>query len=108
MKYYSAVADHPQVPEITISQADVDKAYGDPHAGHSPAFFIDSDWSRKFERFFQEHIVWVKSNNVLLLRFSYLYEVDLDRIQDRTRPALVDSSPCRETLDGTGANESLH
>ena len=65
LNHYSVVADHPQVPPLTISQADVDEAYGDPSEGHSIMFYTDSDWSRKFERFFQEHIVWVKSNNVV-------------------------------------------
>lgn len=80
-KRYSVVADHDQLPAITISQEVVDAAYGDPGQIRSIMFFCDSDWSRKFELFYQQRIVWVRSNNVLLLRFAYSYEVDLDRIK---------------------------
>jgi hypothetical protein len=78
--YYSVVDDHPDVPPLTVSQEAVDAAFGNPHEPRSIMFYADSDWSRKYQQFFQEHIVWVKSNNVLLLRFAYPYEVDLDRI----------------------------
>jgi hypothetical protein len=80
-KHYSVVADHDQVPAITISQEVVDAAYGEPNQIHSLMFFHESDWTKKFELFYQQHVVWVRSNNVLLLRFAYTYEVDLDRIK---------------------------
>jgi hypothetical protein len=80
-EYFTTVADHDQVPEITVTQQDVDAAYGDPYQPRSISWYVNSEWARKFELFHQQHIVWVRSNNVLLLRFAYTYEVDLDRIK---------------------------
>jgi hypothetical protein len=81
MKHYSVVDDHPQVPALTISQEDVDAAFGNPYEMRSILFYTNSDWARKFESFYQQCVVWVRSNNVLLLRFAYTYEIDLDRIK---------------------------
>lgn len=81
LKYFTTVPDHDQVPEITVTQQDVDTAFGDPHQPRSILWYADSEWTRKFELFYQQHVVWVQSNNVLLLRFAYTYEVDLDRIK---------------------------
>jgi hypothetical protein len=43
--------------------------------------FTDSKWSRTFDEYYRQHIIHVRSNNTLLLRFQYDYEVDLDRIK---------------------------
>jgi hypothetical protein len=42
---------------------------------------IDSTWSRLCDQFYQEQIVYVRTNNTVLLRFLYDYEVDLDQIK---------------------------
>jgi hypothetical protein len=79
-KHYTVTVDHDQLPELVVTQEQVDAAFGPKNAGHSIMFYVDSEWVRLYERFFQERIVHVRSNNVLLLRFAYTYEVDLDRI----------------------------
>jgi hypothetical protein len=86
-EHFSVVDDHEQIPELTVSEQDLEQAhiktFGHPDKSKpvSPLTFLDSDWSRTFERFFQERLVYVRSVNVLLLRFAYLYEVDLDRLK---------------------------
>jgi hypothetical protein len=85
--YYSTVADHDCLPDITVSEQQLEDAHKEVF-GTKDEFkpvpltsFIDSVWAERFDQFYQQHIVWVRSNNVLLLRFAYTYEVDLDRIK---------------------------
>jgi hypothetical protein len=87
MKDYSTVADHDQLPNLDISEKELGKVtvqtFGsdqEPKAV-SAGVFLDSEWSRKYEQFYRQRIVYVRSNNVLLLRFAYSYEIDLDRIK---------------------------
>ena len=79
-KRYSVAANHDRLPELTVSQEQVDLAFGPPDSGHSPIFYCDSEWSRLFHQFFRQRMNHVRFSNVLLLRFAYPYEVDLDRI----------------------------
>jgi hypothetical protein len=80
-KFYTVTSDHDHLSELTITQEQVDAAFGREDTGHSIGFYCDSEWTRLRECFFQQRIVHVRSNNVLLLRFGYDYEVDLDRIK---------------------------
>jgi hypothetical protein len=85
---FGIAAAHEQLPVQTITQKDVDAAHDlvfgsgreNPRCVPLTAF-ADSEWSRAIEQFYRERIVHVTSNNVMLLRFAYDYEVDLDRIK---------------------------
>jgi hypothetical protein len=76
-KFFSQVDTADHLPALTVSQEDVDLAFGDPAKGRSIMFYVDSDWSRKFEEFYRQHFVHVRDTNVLLIRFAYPYEVIL-------------------------------
>jgi hypothetical protein len=84
---YGIAADHDRLPVLTVSQNWIDEAevelFGPPDEIRivSLAAIADSNWSRLFDQFYKERIVHVRSNNVLRLRFAYLYEVDLDQIK---------------------------
>jgi hypothetical protein len=86
--YCGTVEDHDQLPQLCVTQAQLEEAeelvFGknDEFKGVSIAAYCDSLWSRLTEQFYRERLVHVRSNNVLLLRFSYDYEVDLDRIKE--------------------------
>jgi hypothetical protein len=47
----------------------------------SPGAYTNPHCLQLFEQFYRERIVYVRDRNVLLLRFEYDYEVDLDRIE---------------------------
>jgi hypothetical protein len=85
-KHYSVTANHDRLPKITVSKEDLEKVEIQTFGSNEeirvvPASdYVDSPWSRKYDQFYRERIVHVRSNNVLLLRFDYSYEVDLDRI----------------------------
>jgi hypothetical protein len=84
---YSVVADHDQLPELTVTEQQLEaiskETFGDGTCLKlvSAKTYLDSPWQRTWEQFYRERIVHVESNNVLLLRFAYRYEVDLDRIK---------------------------
>jgi hypothetical protein len=86
-KCYTVIADHDQLSPVTVTQDEVDAAFGPPDVGHSIMFYCDSEITRLYAQFFRERIVYVRNNNVLLLRFAYddemgcEYELDLDRIK---------------------------
>src|ERR1700730_11193941 len=83
---FGVAEDHDSLPELTISEEQLESAH-EAGFGREDEIkivpltdFYDSDWSHKFEQFYRERIVHVRSNQTLLLRFQYDYEVDLDRI----------------------------
>jgi hypothetical protein len=85
------VASNPEhLPAFSVSQEQVEaaqqKLFGtdDERYGVSPAAIIGSEWARLFDQFYRERVVYVRSNETLLLRFSYNYEIDLDRINSAT------------------------
>jgi hypothetical protein len=79
-KRYSVVQDHTELPKLTVTEQDLSE---DKETGlESIDFYVDSEGTRKFEQFYRERLVHVLSNNTLLVRFSYPYEVDLDRLND--------------------------
>jgi hypothetical protein len=83
---FSVACDHDHLPELSVSQEWLDEAHEetfgpkDERRGVSLMAFCDSPWSHLFEEFHRQRIVHVLSNNTLLLRYQYDYEVDLDRI----------------------------
>jgi hypothetical protein len=89
---YGVVADHDNLPELTISEEQLENErlalFGadDEFKPIPVSALFDSAWSRMFDRFYQERLVYVRSNNVILLRFLYTYEVDLDRIRTERNP----------------------
>jgi hypothetical protein len=80
-KFYTVVADHDQLLELTVTQEQVDAVSPEDGQAYSIGYYLDSEWTRLYKQFFRERVVHVRSNNVLLLRFQYTYEVDLDRIK---------------------------
>jgi hypothetical protein len=46
----------------------------------SPIELLDSEWSHLQAEFYRERLVYVINVEVLMVRFHYDYEVDLDRI----------------------------
>ena len=82
--HYSIAQASEHLPPLTVTQESVDKAdreiFGTGIAV-PPSAFTDSKWSELFNQFYRERIVHVRNTNVLLLRFQYDYEVDLDRIK---------------------------
>jgi len=74
------VADnHDQLQELTVSQ----EAFWPrrPIPAVPVTAFLDSNWSRLLDEFYRQRIVHVRCNNLLLLRFGYDYEIDLDSIK---------------------------
>jgi hypothetical protein len=84
---YSVVANHDRLPSITVSEQQLEDAHREVFGSEDEikavplTCFIKSVWTEKYDQFYRERIVYVRSNNVLLLRFAYSYEVDLDRIK---------------------------
>ncbi len=80
-KLYSVVADHDQLPRLWITQDQVDAAFGPKATSCSLLSLLDLEPNQLREDFFGQRVIYVQSNNVLLLRFQYGgYEVDLDQI----------------------------
>lgn len=84
---YGIACDSLHLPKITLSQEHVDAAYREVFAPENeirpmPASaYNSSNWSELFEQFYRERIVYARSNETLLLRFIYNYEIDLDEIE---------------------------
>jgi hypothetical protein len=84
---YGVAANLDSLPKLTVSQEWLVEARTEVFGTNDemrliPATrFVDSDWSRLFEQYYRERIVYVRSNETLLLRFAYDYEVDLNRIE---------------------------
>jgi hypothetical protein len=84
--YYSVVADHDQLPPLTITAAELlrveEALLGTKEEPRivSAGSRLESEWADTLGLFYRERLVHVLSNNVLLVRFAYCYEVDLDRI----------------------------
>jgi hypothetical protein len=84
---YSIAQDSDPLPPLTVAQEILEKAHNEIFGGENeiravpPSAFTDSNWSRLCEQFYRERVVYVRNLNVLLLRFQYDYEVDLDRIK---------------------------
>src|SRR5262245_37004558 len=84
---YSVAQDYQHLLQLTVTQEILDKAHDEIFGGKNErrpvplTVFTDSKWSELFEQFYRERIVHVRNSNVLLLRFQYGYEVDLDRIK---------------------------
>jgi hypothetical protein len=83
---FGIAEDQGQLPVLTLTQEDVDAAHDetfgtdDDPKSVSLMAFVDSEWADLLEEFYRQRIVYVRSNEVMLLRFRYDYEVDLDRI----------------------------
>jgi hypothetical protein len=85
---YCIAQDFDHLPPLTVTSERLEKAHNEIFGGEndeiravSPSAFTNSKWSKLFEQFYRERIVYVRNLNVLLLRFQYDYEVDLDRIK---------------------------
>jgi hypothetical protein len=84
---YSVADDHDHLPALTVTEEELEieslSFWGAPGEWRavSIADMADSEWSRMYDQYYRERIVHVLVNNVLLLRFVYTYEVDLDRIK---------------------------
>jgi hypothetical protein len=74
---FSVAGDHDHLPELTVTQDDVDRAhdevFGPPEKprGVPITAFVDSEWSQLFEEYHRQRLVHVLSNNVLLVRHLY-------------------------------------
>ena len=85
---YSVTEQPDRLPQITVTQQEVDRQFAKVFGseknryGASVSDFCDSDWSRAYDQYYQEHIVYVRGNSTVVLRFQYDYEVDLDRIRN--------------------------
>jgi len=83
---YSVVPDYADMPTVTIdgkelarSQQRLDKRMrGGIHFG-DPAWETHIDLSK---RYYRERLVYLTNVEVLMVRFSYNYEVDLDRVHN--------------------------
>lgn len=94
MKEFAVVQNHSQLPALTVSLQELENARSDfwdakPEAtnssprfpkGHSLVEILHAPCEKLARQFYQQRIVYVQSNETLLLRFAYDYEVDLDRI----------------------------
>src|SRR6516225_2389060 len=75
---YGVASSPEHLPPLIVSQQQVEQA-------HEKVFGTEDEfrvvpWSTLFDRFYQERIVYVPSNETLLVRFRYDYEIDLERI----------------------------
>jgi hypothetical protein len=86
---YGVASDLDDLPPLTVSQEWLDEVhqqvFGDEDEMRpvNVSACVDSNWSRLFDQFYRERIVYVRDLNVLLLRFEYPYEVDLDEINSK-------------------------
>jgi hypothetical protein len=78
---FSIARDHEDLPELAITQEQLDtldrEVFGD---GFSPAAVMQSEFLDLKKNFYRQRIVRVRSNETLLVRFRYDYEIDLDKI----------------------------
>jgi hypothetical protein len=95
MTTFSSALDHDHLPDLTVSEEEIENAKSEfwdlpPNQdGTIPVFskmhsipeIADALYGKLSDQFYRQRIVHVKSNNVLLLRFRYDYEIDLDRIK---------------------------
>jgi hypothetical protein len=83
---YGVASDLNSLPKLTVSQEWLDEAQTEVFGTKDEmrlvlaTVLVDSDWSRLFDQYYREGIIYVRSNETLLLRFLYDYEIDLDRI----------------------------
>jgi hypothetical protein len=84
---YGIAQDSDHLPRLTVTQAWLDEVHKEIFGEEneirlvSASAYTDSNWTRLFDQFYRERIVYVRDVNVLLLRFQYDYEIDLDRIK---------------------------
>jgi hypothetical protein len=85
---YSVVNTYREMPEATVTQEMVDTANDKIGTKtkfgrmYSPIELVDSEWSHFQAQFYRERLVYVRDVEVLMVRFCYNYEVDLDRINN--------------------------
>lgn len=83
---FSIARDHEDLPDLTITQERLDalarEVFGKEESGNgfSPAAVIQSGFLDLTNNYYRQRIVRVRSNETLLVRFRYDYEIDLDKI----------------------------
>jgi hypothetical protein len=105
---YGIAEDSEHLPPLTVTQEMVDEAQAEIFGTEivvSLSAYTDSKWSRLFEQFYRERIVYVRNTNVLFLRFQYDYDVDLDRIKSEADLLRLSLHLCEKTWMTT---ERLH
>jgi hypothetical protein len=83
---YGVASDSDHLPPLIVTREWLHEAHDEVFGGPDEfravpvSAFWDSSWADLFEQFYRERIAFVRNINVVLLRFAYDYEVDLDRI----------------------------
>jgi|SRR5262249_53794845 len=80
-KSYGIAFRPDQLPCLTITQAQIDQEKSKLPLILGPAELTDGAYFKMTEEFLRQRIVYVHSNETLLLRFMYDYEIDLEEIQ---------------------------
>jgi hypothetical protein len=85
---YGVASNVNSLPKLTIIQEWLDEVHDEIFGAENEIRLVpmsalsNSNWGRLFDQFYRERIVYVRSNETLLLRFAYDYQVDLDRIKN--------------------------